>query len=82
MPYVTAHSFPGQPLPYGVWAANGLVDRFRTRSGADHAAHMLTVGGCTIEPHRTIGSRVQPRGPSKTELEAYFSACEMRFRTQ
>jgi hypothetical protein len=41
--------------------ANGasLVDMFRTRSGAFHAARMLNSGVAVVDPHGLIGCRVR-----------------------
>jgi hypothetical protein len=50
------------PFPFSLlrWDADGptLVDMFRTRSGAHHAARLLNGGVATIEPHALLGCRV------------------------
>jgi hypothetical protein len=40
--------------------APGLVDVYRTRSGAEHAASLLNRGVARVEPHAVLGCRVVP----------------------
>jgi hypothetical protein len=50
--------FPFSLLEWQEDRTPGLVDMYRTRSGAHHAARLLNSGAARIEPHALIGCRV------------------------
>ncbi len=49
------------PFSLLTWREDGtpeLVDMYRTRSGAHHAARLLNRGVATVKPHAVLGCRV------------------------
>lgn len=59
-------SNPDSFYPFTVWAlsperAPMALDSYRTRAGAEHAAHLMRTGAAHHAPHALTGLRITPR---------------------